>query len=72
MLLVIGVAPLYRWVLTRGTGPLIKSQAVGGESFSIDRRIYLLQTWGAGGVLAGLSALAVLNVLLVLMLIRLV
>ena len=33
---------------------------------------YLLQTWGAGGVLAGLSSLAVLNVLLVFLLIRLV
>ena len=33
---------------------------------------YLLQAWGAGGVLAGLSSLAVLNVLLVLLLIRLV
>jgi MFS family permease len=33
---------------------------------------YLLQTWGAGGVLAGLSSLAVLNVLLVCLLIRLV
>ena len=33
---------------------------------------YLLQTWGAGGVLAGLSSLAVLNVLLVLLLVRLV
>ena len=39
------------------------SQSTGGST---------LQTWGAGGVLAGLSALAVLNVLLVLMLIRLV
>jgi len=44
VLLVIVVAPLYFWVLARGTGPLIKSQAVGGESFSIDRRIYLLLT----------------------------
>ena len=44
VLLVIVVAPLYLWVLARGTGPLIKSQAVGGESFSIDRRIYLLLT----------------------------
>lgn len=43
-LLVVVVAPLYLWVLARGTGPLIKSQAVGGESFSIDRRIYLLLT----------------------------
>ena len=33
---------------------------------------YLLQTWGAGGVLVGLSSMAVLNVLLVFLLIRLV
>jgi len=33
---------------------------------------YLLQTWGAGGVLAGLSSLAVLNVLLVFLLIRVI
>lgn len=31
---------------------------------------YLLQTWGAGGVLTGLSSLAVLNVVLVLLLMR--
>lgn len=31
---------------------------------------YLLQVWGAGGVLAGLSVLAVLNVLLVCLLLR--
>ena len=33
---------------------------------------YLLQTWGAGGVLAGLSSLAMLNVILVLFLLQLV
>lgn len=33
---------------------------------------YLLQTWGAGGVLAGLSSLAMLNVILVLFLLKLV
>lgn len=31
-----------------------------------------LQTWGAGGVLAGLSSLAMLNVILVLFLLQLV
>lgn len=33
---------------------------------------YLLQTWGSGGVLAGLSSLAVLNVILVFLLIRVI
>lgn len=33
---------------------------------------YLLQTWGAGGVLVGLSSLAMLNVILVLFLLQLV